>query len=124
MSKLTKKQEKVKQLLEGFEQPATAVDTIKKLKEGEAVCIFPEGVLTDDGEVHRFRKGVVKIQKEADVPIVPFYIKGAYDAWSKKQKFPLVFKKIELFIGEEFYPTKEKDVEIANEIRDKVILLS
>lgn len=33
MSKLTKKQQKMQQMLEGFNQPATAVDTIKKLKE-------------------------------------------------------------------------------------------
>ena len=33
MSKLTKKQQKMQQMLEGFAQPATAVDTIKKLKE-------------------------------------------------------------------------------------------
>ena len=33
MTKLTKKQQKVNQMLEGFEQPATAVDAIKKLQE-------------------------------------------------------------------------------------------
>ena len=33
MSKLTKKQKKMQEMLEGFTQPATAVDTIKKLKE-------------------------------------------------------------------------------------------
>ena len=33
MSKLTKKQKKMQEMLDGFVQPATAVDTIKKLKE-------------------------------------------------------------------------------------------
>ena len=33
MSKLTKKQKKMQEMLEGFAQPATAVDSIKKLKE-------------------------------------------------------------------------------------------
>ena len=33
MSKLTKKQQKMQTMLEGFEQPATAVDAIKKLQE-------------------------------------------------------------------------------------------
>ena len=33
MSKLTKKQKKMQEMMEGFAQPATAVDSIKKLKE-------------------------------------------------------------------------------------------
>ena len=33
MSKLTKKQKKMQEMLEGFEQPSTAVDAIKKLQE-------------------------------------------------------------------------------------------
>ncbi len=33
MAKLTKKQKKMAEMLEGFEQPSTAVDAIKKLKE-------------------------------------------------------------------------------------------
>ena len=33
MSKLTKKQKKIAEMLEGFEQPTSAVEAIKKLKE-------------------------------------------------------------------------------------------
>ena len=33
MSKLTKKQKKMQEMLEGFVQPSTAVDAIKKLQE-------------------------------------------------------------------------------------------
>ena len=33
MAKLTKKQKKMQEMLEGFTQPSTAVDAIKKLKE-------------------------------------------------------------------------------------------
>ena len=45
MSKLTKKQQKVQELLEGFEQPSTGLDEIKKLKEvSEAVSKFNETV--------------------------------------------------------------------------------
>ena len=45
MSKLTKKQQKVRQMLEGFNQPAAAVDTIRKLKEiSKEVSKFNETV--------------------------------------------------------------------------------
>ena len=45
MSKLTKKQQKMQQMLEGFNQPATAVDAIKKLQEiSKEVSKFNETV--------------------------------------------------------------------------------
>ncbi len=45
MSKLTKKQQKVQELLEGFEQPSTGHDAQKKIKEvSEAVSKFNETV--------------------------------------------------------------------------------
>ena len=45
MSKVTKKQKKIAEMLEGFEQPATAVDAIKKLKEiSKEVSHFNETV--------------------------------------------------------------------------------
>ena len=45
MSKLTKKQKKMQEMLEGFVQPATAVDSIKKLQEiSKEVSKFNETV--------------------------------------------------------------------------------
>ena len=45
MSKLTKKQKKMQEMLAGFEQPASAVDSIKKLKEiSKEVSKFNETV--------------------------------------------------------------------------------
>ena len=45
MSRLTKKQQKTQQMLEGFNQPATAVDAIKKLQEiSKEVSKFNETV--------------------------------------------------------------------------------
>lgn len=97
--------------------------TIEKLKEDEAVCIFPEGELTYTGETQRFRNGVSIIQKATNVPIVPFYIDGAFDIWSRKQTKQLFFKKIKLTFGEPFVPHAQTDKEIAVEIREKVLTL-
>lgn len=53
MSKLTKKQQKLQELLEGFEQPTSAVNAIKKLQEiSKEIAKFNETV-----EVH-FRLGI------------------------------------------------------------------
>lgn len=95
-------------------------ETIEKLKAGEAVCIFPEGELTKTGEMQRFRNGVAKIQKEANVPVIPFYIEGAFNIWSKKQTKQKFFKKIKITFGKPFLPKAETDTEIATELKTKV----
>ena len=90
------------------------------MKAGEAVCIFPEGELTKNGELQRFRNGVSKIQHASNVPVIPFYVDGAYDIWSKKQKKQLFFKPIKLRFGKPFLPTAQSDTDVASEIKSKV----
>jgi len=97
---------------------------VKQLKTGSAVCIFPEGELTYTGNVERFRNGVSVIQKEAQVPIVPFYIKGAFDVWSRKECTPKLFRNITVSFGELFYPEQEDDKVMANKIREKVLAVA
>ena len=96
---------------------------INKLKEGKPVCIFPEGEITPTGEMLRFRKGVSVIQKVANVPIIPFYIDGASEAWSIVQPKLKLFKKISITFGEPYYPKQENHSEASKEIQEQVLLL-
>ena len=96
---------------------------VNKLKEGRPVCIFPEGEITPTGEMLRFRKGVSVIQKAADVPIIPFYIYGASEAWSIVQPKLKLFKKITIYFGEPYYPKEENYTDAAKEIQEQVLLL-
>jgi 1-acyl-sn-glycerol-3-phosphate acyltransferase len=48
------------------------------LERGEAVCIFPEGHLTFDGEVDTFRKGIETIIERTPVPVVPMALRGLW----------------------------------------------
>ena len=55
------------------------------LAEGELVCIFPEGALTRDGDIARFRSGVEKILARRPVPVVPLALKGMWSSmWSRR----------------------------------------
>jgi long-chain acyl-CoA synthetase len=49
------------------------------LKQGKAICIFPSGVRSANGEVQPFKKGVGILSKELNVPLVPVYIQGSFD---------------------------------------------
>ena len=43
----------------------------EELAAGNVVCIFPEGGITRDGEIQRFRPGIEKIIARRPVPVVP-----------------------------------------------------
>jgi len=48
------------------------------LQDGEVVCIFPEGMLTRDGEMNAFRPGVTRILSETPVPVIPLGLSGLW----------------------------------------------
>jgi 1-acyl-sn-glycerol-3-phosphate acyltransferase len=48
------------------------------LRGGELVCLFPEGKLTLDGEVARFRRGIERIVANDAVPVVPMHLEGLW----------------------------------------------
>jgi len=58
-----------------FEEAAAA------LKAGEILCIFPEGRITDDGELGRFRPGLQRILQDAPVPVVPMALRGLWGSF-------------------------------------------
>ncbi|WP_414444925.1 MFS transporter [Burkholderia sp. 22PA0106] len=51
------------------------------LKDGDLVCIFPEGKLTRTGEINTFHHGVTEILRRADVPVVPMALRGLWGSW-------------------------------------------
>lgn len=64
-----------------------ALDEIKHaLEKGDLVCIFPEGKLTPDGEIHDFMRGIDLILKRNDVPVIPMAIKGLWGSYFSRAK--------------------------------------
>lgn len=58
------------------------------LAQGEPVLIFPEGTRSRNGSLQDFKPGVGLIAWEYQVPVVPAYIHGAYDAMPAGQTLP------------------------------------
>lgn len=63
-------------------------ETLRRLKRGEMVLIFPEGTRTRDGEVAPLKPGFSALASRAKVPLVPAGIAGAYDAWPRRRLLP------------------------------------
>lgn len=91
----------------------------KVLKTGKKLIIFPEGARTRDGELQEFKKTFAILAKELNVPIYPFVLKGAYEAFPYNQKFP---KKHDLTVEflERIEPENKTVEEIVEETRNKI----
>ncbi|MFN7777914.1 MAG: MFS transporter [Betaproteobacteria bacterium] len=53
----------------------------EELRDGNLVCIFPEGRLTDTGELYPFRPGVTRILARDPVPVVPIALQGLWGSF-------------------------------------------
>lgn len=60
----------------------------KALRSGKNIVIFPEGTRTRDGKINNFKKFFAILSKELNIPIVPFVIDGAYEAYPPSSKYP------------------------------------
>jgi 1-acyl-sn-glycerol-3-phosphate acyltransferase len=51
------------------------------LQEGDLVCIFPEGKITDDGEMNVFKSGVMWALERDAVPVIPLALRGLWGSF-------------------------------------------
>lgn len=63
-------------------------DAIRRLKDGAAVLVFPEGTRTADGSIGPLQGGPIAIAARAGVPVVPMVIDGAFEAWPRSNRLP------------------------------------
>jgi len=59
-----------------------AYDEIARgLEQGDLIAIFPEGRLTDTGEMAAFRPGIKRIVERTPVPVVPMALRGLWGSF-------------------------------------------
>jgi 1-acyl-sn-glycerol-3-phosphate acyltransferase len=65
-------------------------ETMKRLRAGELVLIFPEGTRTHDGELLPLKPGFCAIVRRSRVPLIPVCMDGAFQAWPRTSPLPQV----------------------------------
>ena len=95
------------------------------LKEGELVCIFPEGKLTADGEMNEFRGGVTRILEETPVPVIPMALQGLWGSFFSRDPnmgfFHRIWSRVVLVAGEAVdAPTPARLQEVVGGLRGGV----
>lgn len=85
----------------------------EELRNGELVCIFPEGKLTSTGEMNPFKSGVERIIAETPCPVVPMALGGLWGSMFSRKDGPAMSKapsrfraKLTLTIGEPIPPER------------------
>ncbi|MUK24954.1 MFS transporter [Aliivibrio fischeri] len=81
------------------------------LTNGEIVLIFPEGVLTRDGEIGAFLRGMDIILKRSPVPVIPMALRGLWGSFFSRHGGKAILKrpsrcwsKVEVVAGESVLP--------------------
>ena len=57
-----------------------------ELAAGNIVCIFPEGAITRDGEIARFRPGIEQIIARRPVPVIPAALGRLWGSWLSRRQ--------------------------------------
>jgi 1-acyl-sn-glycerol-3-phosphate acyltransferase len=63
-------------------------ETLRRLKRGDMVLIFPEGTRTRDGQMQPLKPGFCAVARRSKVPLVPVALDGAYDIWPRTSPLP------------------------------------
>ncbi len=74
--------ENAKLLEQAYEEIAMA------LTAGEVVAIFPEGRITDTGELYPFKNGVRRILDRTPVPVLPMALRGLWGSFFSRKDGP------------------------------------
>lgn len=82
------------------------------LAEGDVVGIFPEGRITDSGEITAFKGGTSRILERSPVPVVPMALRGLWGSFFSRKGGPAMskpfrrgmFNRIELVVGSPIAP--------------------
>jgi 1-acyl-sn-glycerol-3-phosphate acyltransferase len=96
----------------------------KELRDGELVCIFPEGGITRDGEVHKFKRGVEHILKHDAVPVLPMALDGLWGSiFSRKtehmlKRWPRRFwVLVDVIIAKPVHPKEATATKLESQVR-------
>jgi len=76
---IASKKENPEVMLKAFDQVS------QSLKNGEVICIFPEGKITETGELNEFKSGVMKILERDPVPTVPIALRGLWGSFFSRK---------------------------------------
>ncbi len=78
-------------------------ETLRRLRRGGIVTLFPEGTRSRDGKLAPLKSGIAVLVSRAGVPVVPAGIAGTFEAWPRSRLLP-VPKPVRIHFGPPIRP--------------------
>ena len=78
-------------------------ESIKRLKNGEIILVFPEGGRTWDGAIAPFLQGSLTLAQRTKSAILPTAISGCFEAFPRTQKYPKLWGKFRVVYGKPIF---------------------
>jgi len=72
---------------------------IARLRDGDAVALFPEQTRSADGRLQPLTPGFALLARQAGVPVLPVVIDGAFEAWPRGMSRPRLSGRIAVRVG-------------------------
>ena len=64
-------------------------ETLRRLRTGGIVTLFPEGTRSPDGQLGPLKPGIAALVSRAGVPVVPAGLAGTFEVWPRFRTFPV-----------------------------------
>ncbi len=97
-------------------------ETLRRLRSGGIVTLFPEGTRSADGELAPLKSGIAVLVARAGVPVVPVGLAGPFETWPRSGLIPVPHP-IRIHYGRPIFPEELSGMEtqaITAMIRDRL----
>ena len=84
-------------------------ETMRRLRRGEMVLIFPEGTRSPDGSLQPVKPGFLVVARRCRVPLLPVGVDRAYQACPRDARWPRLTK-VAVVIGRPIDPSELEDL--------------
>jgi 1-acyl-sn-glycerol-3-phosphate acyltransferase len=80
-------------------------ETLRRLRAGGIVTLFPEGTRSKDGDLAALKPGIAVLVQRVGVPVVPVGLAGMFEIWPRSRLFPVPHP-IRIHYGRPIYPNE------------------
>jgi 1-acyl-sn-glycerol-3-phosphate acyltransferase len=97
-------------------------ETLRRLRAGGIVTLFPEGTRSPDGELGPLKSGIAVLVARAGVPVLPVGLAGTFEVWNRSRLLPIIHP-IRIHYGRPIFPEELAGLEteaVTSLIRDRL----